>query len=91
MKKKQIIFPVFLGITVCIISGLGIKAMEFGRIIHGLDTQIESAKAELEKDILRLDELKIERENMNTPEYIEKVAREKLGMVKKDDIVFKQK
>lgn len=91
MKKKQIIFRVFLVITVCIISGLSIKAMEFGRILNDLDVQIETSQSELEKDTQRLNELKTEKENMNTPEYIEKVAREKLGMVKKDDIVFKQK
>lgn len=91
MKKKQAIFRVFAFVTVCIVGGLGVKAVEFNRIITGLDAQIVSSTAELQKDKERLEELKKERETMNSPEYIEKVAREKLGMVKADDIVFKQK
>lgn len=91
MKKKQVIFRTFLFITVCIITGLSVKAVEFNKIIMGLDSQIVSSQAELEKDKERLEELKKERATMNSPEYIEKVAREKLGMVKADDIVFKQK
>lgn len=91
MKKKQAIFRVFLGVTACIITGLSVKAVEFNRIIQGLDAQVVASQSELQKDKKRLEELKTERETMNSPEYIEKVAREKLGMVKADDIVFKQK
>ena len=34
------------------------------------------------------DELNKEKEEINTDEYIEKIAREKLGMVKKDEKIF---
>ncbi|MGL6174237.1 MAG: FtsB family cell division protein [Cellulosilyticaceae bacterium] len=91
MKNKQIIFSMFFVITVTTIIGLGLKAREFNKILSDLDSQITFSKAELNKDVKRLEELKKEKESMNSPEYIEKVAREKLGMVKKDDIVFKQK
>lgn len=91
MKNKKIVFWGFLIISMCIMAGLGIKAKEINKIMQDLDDQIVNSRQELERDQERLEDLKEEKENMNSPEYIEKVAREKLGMVKKDDIVFKQK
>ena len=43
-------------------------------------------KIECEKNLTR--ELNEEKENINTDEYIEKIAREKLGMVKKNEKIF---
>lgn len=43
-------------------------------------------KIECERKIT--DELNKEKERMVTDDYIEKVAREKLGMIKNDEIVF---
>lgn len=91
MKNKQVIFRVFLMVTVTIIIGLGLKAREFNKILQDLESQITVSKSELNRDTKKLEELKKEKESMNSPEYIEKVAREKLGMVKENDIVFKQK
>ena len=36
----------------------------------------------------RADEVDALKENIDSDEYIEKVAREKLGMIRKDEIVF---
>ena len=36
-----------------------------------------------------IDSIKEDYENRNTDEYKEKIAREKLGMIKKDEYVYK--
>ncbi|MDY3251159.1 MAG: septum formation initiator family protein [Candidatus Choladocola sp.] len=55
--------------------------------------QYESQKAELEQQIrdeeLRTGEIENLKDYVNSKEYIEKIAREKLGLVYEDDIIFK--
>ena len=50
-------------------------------VISELDEKIEYEKQRAEE----VDQLK---ENVNSDEYIEKIAREKLGMIRKDEIMF---
>ena len=55
--------------------------------------QYESQKAELEQQIrdeeLRTGEIENLKDYVNSKEYIEKIAREKLGLVYEDYIIFK--
>lgn len=55
--------------------------------------QYESQKAELEQQIrdeeFRTGEIENLKDYVNSREYIEKIAREKLGLVYEDDIIFK--
>ena len=44
--------------------------------------------AELEKETETLNKLKKESENYLSDAYVEKIAREKLGLVRHDEIVF---
>ena len=50
---------------------------------YSLDSQIEEEKQ-------RTDDITALKEYMQTDEYIEKTAREKLGMVKDNEILFKE-
>lgn len=90
-NSKKIIFRVSVLITACVIIGLSIRGIGIKRVINQLDEQIQRAEEQLMVEQQYLEELQEERANMDSLEYIEKVAREKLGMVKKDDIVFKEK
>ena len=58
----------------------GSKMDELG---NSLDSQIEEEKQ-------RTDDITALKEYMQTDEYIEKTAREKLGMVKDNEILFKE-
>ena len=51
--------------------------------LSSLDSQIEEEKQ-------RTDDITALKEYMQTDEYIEKTAREKLGMVKDNEILFKE-
>lgn len=91
IKNKKAISRLVTMITLLILGTLGVKAVEINHIVKELDKQIAETQKEVEENKMKIEDLKKERESMDTPEYIEKVAREKLGMVKADDIVFKEK
>ncbi|MBS7297892.1 MAG: septum formation initiator family protein [Eubacteriales bacterium] len=90
-EKKQNFLKSTLGIgilcalaaIVMIIRGISIQPEinQNKQEIAELENEIEAAKEEqAEVDKMR--------ENADSDEYIEKVARDKLGMVKNDEIVF---
>lgn len=54
------------------------------------DSHVESLKSELEAEQARTKEIEETREYMKTDEYIESVARDRLGLVKENEIIFKE-
>lgn len=90
-NMKKITYRISILLTVIILGCLGLRAVEIKKVINQLDDKLIRAEKQLIEEQLKLEELQREREEMDTLEYIEKVAREKLGLVKQNDIVFKQK
>ena len=90
-RKKQNFLKSTLGIGVLcalaamimIIRGISVQPdiNKNKQVISELEGEIESAKE-------RQAEVDHMRENADSDEYIEKVARDTLGMVKRDEIVF---
>ena len=79
-KTKLIFIAVIVYAAITIINQQ--KTLDSYKIAQAeLENKIEEAKEYQE-------ELNISKENINSLEYIEKVAREKLGMIKSDEIVF---
>ena len=62
-------------------------AMQQPQITSNLD-EISELQQQIEYEQQRADEIDAMKENVNSDEYIEKIAREKLGMIKKDEIIF---
>lgn len=65
---------------------------------HGIKTQLtvygqryENAERDLENEKNRTDEIDSEAEYMNTDEYAERVARDRLGLVHETETVFVKK
>lgn len=56
------------------------------RNINNVKIEQQNKKAELEKEIVKLSD---DSKNLDNPELIEKYAREKLGMVKPNEILIK--
>lgn len=50
--------------------------------------QLEANKAEIKKISQEVDRISKDIENSNSPEFIEKVARDELGMVKPREVIF---
>jgi len=92
MKKgKSIAVRIMFTITVLVLLGLGLSGYRLHKLIKRIDYQVALGKQELSKNKKQLEQLQLEVTQIDTPEYIEKVAREELGMVKKEDIIFKEK
>lgn len=91
MINKKVIWRITVVACIGILVYFGFRAVELNKVIDTLDTQLVEANKKLEKEKQELETLEEERDNMESLEYIERVARDKLGMVKKDDIVFKEK
>lgn len=91
MMNKKVIWRITFIASIGILIYFGFKTVELNKVIASVDEQLIEAQKKLEKEQTELKELEEERDHMETLEYIERVAREKLGMVKKDDIVFKEK
>ncbi len=86
LKNKKITLPVLLVSAVTVF--LLVKGVMHQPTITENREKIEALKLEIteqEKKIAELDELKTK---VDTDEYIEKVAREKLGLIKENEIIF---
>lgn len=90
-NSKKVTIRISALLTVVIMVGLGARAVEVRKIMTEIDHQIADTHVELKKEKEELQLLEQEKKEMNSVVYIEKVAREKLGMVKADDIVIKEK
>ncbi|NLI90033.1 MAG: hypothetical protein GX366_06475 [Epulopiscium sp.] len=79
----------FLAITVVI--ALGYQGIKMGQVAKSLDIQLEEVEKQIAIESKKLEELTIEYENIESPQTVEKIAREKLGLVKDDEIVFRER
>ena len=91
MINRKIIWRITVITCIGVLSYLGMRTMQLNKVIDKLDSQLVEANKKLEEEKKQLESLNEEKANMESLEYIEQVARDKLGMVKKDDIVFKEK
>ena len=91
MKKTNIKFDVtkvIMAITaiVCVVMiGKGIAVQP---IISANNAKASKIVEDIDKENRRIEEIDAALENAGTDEYIEKMAREKLGMIKANEIVF---
>ena len=56
--------------------------------INSLNKEIKQLEAQISDEEKRSSELEEKMKEIDTPEYIEKIAREELGMVAPDEIIF---
>ena len=88
MKKNKFLIPVFL-IALIVWGAVLIRQqkniIQYQKEIKELSAKINVAQDELEQNKQNLEE---EINKSNSPEYIEKVAREKLGMYLQNERVY---
>ena len=68
----------------CLVAVLTVKGISLQQKVNANASRLSSLDSQIEEEI---EELK---GKVNTDEYIEKTAREKLGMVKDNEILFKE-
>lgn len=91
MKRKKLVKRITFGITICCLTGLVVSTYQINKLTRKIEVDIINNKVELEKQKNKLIELKKEMKDMESTEYIERVAREQLGMVDSDTIIIRAK
>lgn len=76
--------------TIIIFAGMAVGFYKIEQRVSSYQKTIDELSTEIKtlKDTNR--QLEEEMENVNSDEYIEKMARERLGMVKKDEYILRQ-
>ncbi|MBR4721366.1 MAG: septum formation initiator family protein [Clostridia bacterium] len=91
MRKKSIGFDItkvimaITAIAVVVMIGKGISVQP---IIAANNAKAEKIAEDIAKENQRIEEIDKAIQSAGTDEYIEKIAREKLGMIKANEIVF---
>ncbi len=77
-----------IAVTVLASVTMIVKGFVLQPIITANDKKAHEIEESIEYETQRIEEIDSMIEKVGTDEYIEKVAREKLGMIKSDEIVF---
>ena len=72
----------------CLVAVLTVKGISLQQKVNANASRLSSLDSQIEEEKQRTDDITALK--VNTDEYIEKTAREKLGMVKDNEILFKE-
>lgn len=84
-RKNNWIFRIFLLLVICYVAGIFINQRIKLHALNQEQTDLQQQVIQLRKEIARLENAK---KKADDPEYIEKVAREELKMVKPNEIIY---
>ena len=82
-----------LAIAMVVLMLLGISAMQSRRLENRLalyNNKAETLEERIEEEIARTEEIDNLKKYMNTDQYAEEIARNRLGLVKENEIVFQE-
>lgn len=82
-------FGISLIVLVLLLS-LMVQSRDLKESLAGYETRAEALSQRLEEEQARTEEIKELKEYMQTDEYAEQAAREKLGLVKDNEIIFQE-
>lgn len=91
LKKISKFSNICVVATVILVSILMIRAIAIQKTIHSLDVKIANSKKELALTNTKLKALETELKQVDSLEYIEKIATDRLGLVKYDAIIIREK
>ena len=74
----------------CLVAVLTVKGISLQQKVNANASRLSGLDSQIEEEKQRTDDITALKEYMQTDEYIEKTAREKLGMVKDNEILFKE-
>ena len=83
-------FFVFSLIVLVLLLSLMVQSRDLKESLAGYETRAEALSQQLEEEQARTEEIKELKEYMQTDEYAEQAAREKLGLVKDNEIIFQE-
>ena len=82
-------FGISLIVLVLLLS-LMVQSRDLKESLAGYETRAEALSQQLEEEQARTEEIKELKEYMQTDEYAEQASREKLGLVKDNEIIFQE-
>ena len=77
-------------VVLVILGGLMLKSNDLQERLTGYDAKAATLQQQIEDEQTRTEEIDKLKKYMETDEYAEEVAREKLGLVKDNETVFKK-
>lgn len=91
-KRQQNRFSMFLVtlVVVMLLILVGVRSIELRSKIDAKTAEAQQLDAQIEAENRRAEEIEALGKEVQTKGYIEDVAREKLGLVYEDEILFKQ-
>ena len=95
-KKNAKILNNYLGmalisvVVVILLGALTLQSKELKAKISSYDTRAAELRTTIEEEQDRTREIDEEKEYMQTDEYVAEVARDRLGLVKSNEIVFEE-
>lgn len=90
-KKVQNRFSMFLVMLalLMILAAVYVSSMKLQDKLDTLEAQSAALQAQIDAEKERAEEIEFLRKRSQTKEYYEEIAKEKLGLVNADEIVFK--
>ena len=92
-RKQRINRRARIGVSVLVLALVLVLSVQIGSLYKKNESyaaQEEALKEELAEETVRTQELEELEEEADSDEYIEDIARSKLGMVKENEIIFKE-
>ncbi len=89
-KQKKIILRMAFGITIVSVFGFLVSGQSLRALNQKVDKELKVEKEKVAVQQEKLDALQEQLKDINSTEYMEKIAAE-LGMVEEDTIVFREK
>ena len=77
-------------VVLVLLGGLILKSNDLQERLTGYDAKAATLQQQIEDEQTRTEEIDKLKKYMETDEYAEEVAREKLGLVKDNETVFKK-
>ncbi len=89
--RQNLIGMLMIVLIVCVLLGVIIvKSRSMKQTIQANQDTIQTLETQIETENERANTIKEQGEYMQSDEYIAKIAREKLGLVTDDEIMFKE-
>ena len=90
-KKRRRISPLYLVVTTFFLVLVVSWSVQLNKTERDLDTRILDLTQQKNELMAQNDAFRREIELLNTPEYIEQLARDQLGLVRKGEIIVAPK
>lgn len=87
-NQKLDMAKIVVAVTIIVCAAVIGKGFAVSPIIEANNGMAVKIQEEIDKENRRIEEIDAALESAGTDEYIEKIAREKLGMIKANEIVF---